>query len=152
MNQPTFIHHLPLALGAAGLLFLAGCGKAPEGTASTPAPTPEPFTGEVHEVKMRGTAKGFFYEPEQLTIRRGDKVRFLMVDGGPHNVDFANQKIPGTATALLEKDGLVTGVLLQAPGQAAEIIFTKHYPPGDYHFLCTPHAALGMKGMIRIVL
>lgn len=147
---PSLVRNLPLMLlGATLPLFLGGCGESPEGGASAPA-APAPFTGTVHEVKMRGTAKGYFYEPAQLSIKLGDKVRFVMVDGGPHNVNFTGQKIPGGATTILEKDGNLLGVMLQAPGQAAEIVFAKPLPVGDYHYVCDPHAALGMKGKISV--
>ena len=147
---PTLTRNLHLLLlGAALPWFLGGCGKAPEGGAQAQA-TPAPFTGTVHEVKMRGTAKGYFYEPAQLSIKLGDKVRFLMVDGGPHNVNFTGQKIPGGANVILEKEGKLLGALLQAPGQATEIEFAKPLPVGDYHYVCDPHVALGMKGKITV--
>lgn len=143
-------NRLPLLLLATALpWFFAACGKSPEGGSKAPA-TPAPFTGTIHEVKMRGTAKGYFYEPAQLSIKLGDKVRFLMVDGGPHNVNFTGQKIPTGANVILEKEGKLLGVMLQAPGQETEIEFSKPLPVGDYHYVCDPHVALGMKGKISV--
>jgi len=133
---------------AALLLALGGCAKSPDGGGA--AATPAPFTGTVHEVKMRGTAKGYFYEPAQLMIKKGDKVHFVMVDGGPHNVNFGGQNIPAAAKVLLEKDGKLLGVMLQAPGQSYDIEFNSRYPIGDYNYVCDPHAALGMKGKIVV--
>ena len=144
----------PIAINAACLgsafLLLAGCGKSPESAASSAAATPAPFTGQVHEMKMRGNATSYFYEPKELVIKRGDKVRFLMVDGGPHNVNFTDQKIPKGANVILENEGKLLGVMLQAPGQACEVEFHKKLPVGDYNFVCDPHAALGMKGKITV--
>lgn len=145
---PSLATGLPLLLGAALPLFLGGCGKSTD--QSTTPGTPAPFTGQVHEVKMRGTADAYFYEPAMLIIKSGDKVRFLMVDGGPHNVNFKDQRIPGGAAAMLEKDGKLLGVLLQAPGQATEVEFTKTMPRGEYNYVCDPHAGLGMKGKIVV--
>jgi len=141
------IAHLIGLPAAALLLALGGCSKSPSGGA--PA-TPAPFTGTVHEVKMRGTAKGYFYEPAQLMIKKGDKVRFTMVDGGPHNVNFTGQNIPGPAKVLLEGEGKMLGAMLQAPGQTYDVEFGERFPIGDYNYVCDPHAALGMKGKIVV--
>ncbi len=130
-------------------MLFAGCGPA-SGSTSLPAAPPEPFTGQVHEVKMRGAGTRFYFEPNQLLIKRGDKVRFLMTDGGPHNVSFANQKIPAGARMVLENRGVLVGAMLQVPGQACEIEFTKDLPVGEYDFVCDPHNILGMKGRIVV--
>ena len=150
MKEITPIATHVAALGAA-LLLLAGCGKTPESKPESAAATPAPFTGEVHEIKMRGTVTSFFFEPKQLIIKRGDKVRFTMVDGGPHNVNFTGQQIPKGANVILENEGKLLGVMLQAPGQTCEVEFHKKLPVGDYHFVCDPHAALGMTGKITVV-
>lgn len=145
---PSIAASLPLLLGAAMPLLLSGCGQSTN-TTSTPE-APAPFTGQVHEVKMRGSAEAYFYEPAMLIIKSGDKVRFLMVDGGPHNVNFTGQRIPGGAAVMLENEGKLLGALLQAPGQATEIEFTKQMPKGEYNYVCDPHAGLGMKGKIIV--
>ncbi len=141
---------LLLTLASAGVLAVAGCGKSSDSAAPTAAATPEPFTGQVYEIKMRGTAKGYSFDPVETSIKRGDKVRFTMVDGGPHDVSFADQKLPPGAAVIMEREGKLVGASLQAPGQTTEIIFGKNLPPGDYNFVCTPHAALGMKGKISV--
>lgn len=141
---------LSLLMGTAAPLILGGCGKSPETGKAAAAATPAPFTGQVHEVKMRGTAQGYFFEPAQLDIKSGDKVRFTMVEGGPHNVNFTNQAIPGSANVILENEGKLIGVMLQAPGQTYEIEFGKKMPVGVYNYVCDPHAALGMKGKISV--
>lgn len=130
-------------VAAIATLLLAGCNNSTSGPAA-----PQPFTGNIHEVQMRGTVKKYYYEPAQLIVNRGDKVRFTMVEGGPHNVNFTNQRIPNGAQPILEGMGKLLGPQLQAPGQTWEIEFTKNLPPGDYNFVCDPHTALGMKGKI----
>lgn len=142
---------LLLICAAAPLLFGA-CGGGGEPEAKKAAATPEPFTGQIHEVKMRGTAEGYFFEPKTLTIKLGDKVRFVMVDGGPHNASFAGQKTPAKAQVILEKEGVLVGVMLQVPGQTTDVTFVKSLPPGTYNYICDPHATLGMTGKIIVSL
>jgi len=153
-------YHLILTCCAA-MLALSGCNDSknkPAAGAEAPKAAAEPFTGTVHEVKMRGTVAptpAFFFEPAELTIKQGDKVKFTMVDGGPHNVSFnspmpALTKVPEGAKIVLENRGQLVGALLQAPGQATEIVFGKDLPAGEYNFVCDPHAPLGMKGKITV--
>lgn len=151
-----------LTLCCAALFVLPACNDSNgKGTASSTEakPAPEPFSGTVHEVKMRGTVAptpAFFFEPSELTIKQGDKVKFTLVDGAPHNVSFDSPmpgmtKIPDGAKMILENRGQLVGVMLQAPGQATEIVFGKDLPVGEYSFVCDPHAPLGMKGKITLI-
>src|SRR3954470_12929584 len=59
-----------------------------------------PATGTTHEVKMIGDAKGYRFEPAELTIKQGDAVKWIMVSGGPHNVAFLNLTDPTTKAQL----------------------------------------------------
>lgn len=157
------LHYLTITTCCAALLTLPACNKsADKGTASSvesKAPAGEPFTGAVHEVKMRGTvapAPAFFFEPAQLTIKQGDKIKFTLVDGAPHNVSFNSPmpgltKIPDGAKLILENRGQLVGAMLQVPGQSTELIFGKDLPVGEYNYVCDPHAPLGMKGKITVV-
>jgi plastocyanin len=149
----TFI----LAAALVPLLF-TGCDNSPDIASPPPQVVAPPvaFTGQVHEIKMRGTPKGYGFEPKELTIKSGDKVRFLLTDGGPHNVSFNSAvapdatKIPAGAKMILENQGKLVGALLQAPGQAYELEFSKNLPVGEYNFVCDPHTVLGMKGKITV--
>ncbi|MHA3774374.1 plastocyanin/azurin family copper-binding protein [Verrucomicrobiota bacterium sgz303538] len=146
-------------LGSMGLL--AACG--PSGTSSnsttgseSKAAAPAAFSGKVHEVKMTGTTTSFSFEPKELTIKQGDKVKWVMGAAGPHNVDFSNPafadktKVPEGAKPKLETMGLLVTPLLQVPGQATEIVFGKDLPVGEYNYVCDPHAPLGMIGKITV--
>ena len=65
------------------------------------------------------------YVPDQLTIKSGDVVRFHNVSGGPHNVSFWADSIPGGAA-----DALKAGM----PDQMAPLegsLLTE--PNGDLH-------------------
>ena len=112
ISKPSSLHMLKFEpLRGYALLVLPGCNDSNGKVATTAEATKtaaEPFTGTVHEVKMRGTVAptpAFFFEPAELTIKQGDKIKFTMVDGGPHNVSFNSPmpgltKIPDGATAL----------------------------------------------------
>ncbi len=57
----------------------------------------------VHEVQMLLTDAGEYrYVPDELTIKVGDTVRWMMVSGGPHNVQFKPDRIPDGAAAVLD--------------------------------------------------
>jgi plastocyanin len=113
-----------------------------------------PATGTTHEVKMIGDAKGYRFEPADLTIKQGDAVKFIMVSGGPHNVAFLNLTDPTTKAQInanmpgqhMAED---SSPLLMQPNEAYTISFAK-IPAGKYDYDCTPHAAMGMKGSITI--
>lgn len=147
MNKKCLVS-LTIASAALSSLFLTGCGDSQKIDLSQSALPP--FTGKIVEVKMRGTAQGFKFEPSEIAIQRGDKLRFTMVEGGPHNVNFTNQRVPGNAAIVLQNRGKLVGALMQAPGQAYEIEFTQDMPIGEYDFVCDPHAALGMKGKVYL--
>jgi plastocyanin len=150
MKQKVIL--LSAAASVATVLVLSGCGQSD--SSSTPSSdtsasssqttaASEPV-GETVDIKMRGTKEGYSFQPNQVVVKAGDKVRFTMVDGGPHNVSFNNQTVPNGANMVLENKGKLVGALLQAPNQTYEIQFTKDLPGGEYNFVCDPHNALGM--------
>lgn len=133
--------------------------------ATTPAPvTPAPapaapaaevaITGKTHEVRMIGDATGYRFDPATLSIKAGDGVRWTFVSGGPHNVSFWSDSIPGGAAAQLNaamarQMSPLTGPLLLQPNESYTISFAGA-PKGTYRYFCTPHLALGMKGTITV--
>jgi plastocyanin len=128
--------------------------------ATTPAPAPAsavaaaPATGKTHEVKMIGDASGYKFVPADLTVKAGDAVKFIMVSGGPHNVAFQNVA-DAAAKAQLDanmsgaKMGELSSPMLMQPNEAYTISFAS-VPAGKYDFICTPHAAMNMKGSITV--
>jgi plastocyanin len=117
--------------------------------------TMAPITGTTHEVKMLGDAKGYRFEPANLTIKSGDGIKFTVVGGGPHNVAFdpatipADQKAQVDANMGTEKMGELSSVLKTNPGESVTISFG-NVKAGKYPYHCTPHLALGMKGEITV--
>jgi plastocyanin len=125
------------------------------GAPSTGAVAMAPATGATHEVKMVGDAKGYRFEPVNLTIKAGDAVKFTTVTGGPHNVAFDPATIPADSKAQLDanmgtdKMAELSSALKTNPGESVTISFA-NIKPGKYPFHCTPHLALGMKGEITV--
>jgi plastocyanin len=125
------------------------------GATTAGAVVPAPITGTTHEVKMVGDAKGYRFEPANFTVKQGDGVKFVVVSGGPHNVAFDPATIPPDVKPQLDanmgtdKMGELSSNLKINPGDAVTVSFGK-IKPGQYPYHCTPHLALGMKGVITV--
>ena len=133
---------------------------ATTGAATTPAAgaagaaTAAPATGTTHEVKMVGDATGYKFEPATTTVKQGDAVKFVMVSGGPHNVAFQNvadaaAKAQLDANMPGQKMGELSGPMVMQPNETYVVSFAK-VPAGKYDYICTPHAAMNMKGVITV--
>lgn len=151
---------------AAVALVAVACGGGESGTsdaaqpaesaaAQPAAPMAAPTTGTVHDVQMLLTPDGkYVFQPADLTIKVGDRVRWTNVSGGPHNVAFYADKIPTGAKEFLnagmtEKIGELSGKLLIQPNDTYEISFAGA-PTGEYDYYCTPHEMLGMKAKLTV--
>ena len=113
-----------------------------------------PITGVTHEVKMIGDASGYRFDPVDITIKQGDGIKFVFVNGGPHNVAFDAATLSAEAKAALlanmpEQQGELAGKMLLAEGETYTISFAG-LPTGKYEYVCTPHIAMNMKGTITI--
>ncbi len=109
----------------------------------------------VHEVQMvLNDAGEYRYVPDELTIKVGDTVRWVMVSGGPHNVQFKPDRIPDGAAEVLDaamanKLSPLSGEFLMAPNSAYEISFAGA-PVGEYYYVCTPHELLQMVATLTV--
>jgi plastocyanin len=130
----------------------------PPAEARAPAPTPPALRteGATHEVRMLGTPDGrYLYQPAALVVRMGDRVRWINVSGGPHNVAFYRDSIPAGATDFLnatmpDRMGDLTGALLFEPNAVYELSFAGA-PAGTYVYFCTPHEMLGMQAKLTVI-
>ncbi len=126
-----------------------------------PSPAPAPAapattagtTGPI-VVQMLGDAKGYRFESATVTARVGDVLQFVNVSGGPHNVSFWEDSVPGGASAQLQQDmgptiGPLKGVLLLEPN-APYLVSLAKLPPGTYQYYCLAHLGLGMRGQIIV--
>jgi plastocyanin len=128
---------------------------APTAAPAAAAGTMAPITGKTVEVKMVGDAKGYRFEPANITVKAGDGIKFTTASGGPHNVAFDPATIPADQKAQLDanmgtdKMGELSSGLKTNPGESVTISFA-NIKPGKYPFHCTPHLAMGMKGEITV--
>ncbi len=137
------IHRTLLAagLGAAPLIVLAATAKADTA----------PVT---HEVRMIAAGTAMRFEPAALTIKPGDRVRFVNVSGGPHNVSFDPARVPDDvervlSAAMAQQIQPLWGPLMSDANASYTIAFTG-VKPGTYEFFCMPHMAMGMKGTLTV--
>lgn len=106
-----------------------GAAEAPRGT------------GQTILVETYSDANGNYFKPNQITAKKGDIIHFTVVSG-VHNVHFLPDSNPG-------KTGLpAAGDMMQIPGQNYDLPVT--FEKGTYYFQCDPHAALGMKGHLKV--
>jgi plastocyanin len=112
-------------------------------------------TGTVHTVNMEGDGTRYWFAPDAITIKSGDRIDFVNVSGGPHNVAFYEDQIPAGAKEVLERAmsgrtlGPLNGAFVTAPDEVYSISFAGA-PVGSYGTFCLPHEALGMKMTINI--
>ena len=159
-------------------LVLAACGgekkaettPAAEPAAAAPAAAPAmaspaaaapaagaaaPITGKTVEIKMIGDDKGYRFEPANVTIASGDGIKFVVVGGGPHNVAFDGTKLAADQKAQLDanlgpdKMGELSSAMKMNAGDAITVSFGG-VKAGAYSYNCTPHLAMGMKGVITV--
>jgi plastocyanin len=161
---------LALVAGAMAIVACSGGDKKADSTAATtndtaaaPATTTTatttgsttaaaPITGKTVEVKMIGDGSTYKFDPAEVTIKKGDGIKWVMVSGGPHNVAFIDT--PAAAKAQLSANMQnqmkeLTSPMMMTPNETYVISFA-NVPAGTYNFHCEPHAAMGMKGSITV--
>jgi plastocyanin len=152
------INKLPL-LGLAALLAACGGGAdrpaatttdtttaaaAPATPAVAPA-TPAAAAGNVVEVHMVTTPDGAsgHFEPANVTVKKGDTVRFITDGKTVHNASFPPADNPGKSNLPPSP-----GTYLTTPNQTFDLVV--NLEPGTYNYQCDPHAAMGMKGVLTV--
>jgi plastocyanin len=111
-------------------------------------------TGQTHTVRMVGDAQGYRFEPANITVKQGDAVKWLMVSGGPHNVAFDANGIPSGAQTQLtanmpNQQGPLSSPMMMNPNEEYTVSFAG-VPAGAYNYVCTPHLAMNMKGVVTV--
>jgi plastocyanin len=132
-----------LALGA------LACGEKKAEQAGQPEMSAAQPAGAVVEIKMVGSGNSFRYEPATFTVPAGGTVRFINIEGGPHNVAFYADSIPSGAAdqlnaAMPNRMDNLSGPFLVTVNDHYDVSFAG-LSAGDYKGFCTPHVALGMK-------
>jgi plastocyanin len=124
---------------------------APAGGTATMAA----ITGKTVTVNMVGDAKGYRFEPANVTVKQGDGIKFVVVSGGPHNVAFDPATIPADVKSQLDanmgtdKMGELSSAMKTNNGESVTVSFA-NIKPGQYPYHCVPHLALNMKGVITV--
>lgn len=155
LSLPWFARAILIVLGSATAGALEWVGAAGVFGARQEQVRYAPPTGTVHEVLMLTDEKGTRFTPDSLAIRPGDAVRFSFVSGGPHNVAFEPDRIPAGARAQLdanlgdERAGELVSYMYVSPGEGITVSFAR-LPSGAYHYNCSPHVVMGMKGVIIV--
>jgi plastocyanin len=114
-----------------------------------------PITGATKTVNMVGDAKGYRFEPANITVKQGDAIKFVVVSGGPHNVAFEPATIPADVKGQLDanmgtdKMGELSSNMKMNAGESVTVSFG-NIKPGQYPYHCVPHLALNMKGVITV--
>lgn len=141
-----------LAVLAAGAAMAACSGKdnnatatdssaaAPTASAAQSGPVATP-TGKIITVELNSDGNGNYFKPNEFEAHRGDVIRFTL-KSGVHNVHFLPDSNPGKANLPPASD------MLQLPDQTLDI--PVNLAEGRYYFQCDPHAALGMKGHVKV--
>ena len=123
--------------------------------AAAPSAAPTAAPGKTVEVQMINDAKGTRFDPQEVTIKSGDAVKWVFGQGaGPHNVAFDSATAPADVKAKLTADmpnqmaPLQSNFLLQ-PGENYSVTFAG-IPAGKYYYYCLPHSATGMHGTVVV--
>lgn len=155
-NKPGDTTHVAVDTSATTTTTTTGGATATTPSTSAGATgTMAPITGTTKTVNMVGDAKGYRFEPANITVKQGDGIKFVVVSGGPHNVAFDPATIPADVKGQLDanmgtdKMGELSSNMKMNPGESVTISFA-NIKPGQYPFHCTPHLALGMKGTITV--
>jgi plastocyanin len=114
----------------------------------------QPATGQTHTVRMVGDAQGYRFEPANITVKQGDAVKWVMVSGGPHNVAFDANGIPAGAQTQLSanmpnQQGPLSSPMMMNANEEYTVSFAG-VPAGAYNYICTPHLAMNMKGVVTV--
>jgi plastocyanin len=138
----------------AGATTGAATATPPAGQPATGATGAQQPTGQTHTVRMVGDGTTYRYEPATITIKRGDAVKWVMVSGAPHNVQFEADKLPsGAATQLTanmpNQAGPLSSPMMMNPNEEYTVSFAG-VPAGNYPYVCVPHLAMNMRGVVTV--
>jgi len=124
--------------GGVGIL-VAGMTAAVGVNAKTTAP-------RAIVVRMLDDGGKFRFDPETVEARPGDVVQFVQAGSMPHNVEF----VKNTAPAGVDLGNRWVGAYLTARDETYTVKIDEAFASGTYDFICSPHAALGMKGQLVV--
>ena len=101
--------------------------------------TPEPVTVVVKMIDVSLTE--YRFEPSNITVKKGDIVKWVQTGPTPHNVDF---------TEIPELAGAAASPYLVVADQEFELVIDDRFAAGENKYVCTPHAFMGMTGTLTV--
>jgi len=110
--------------------------------------TASPASADTVTVKMGGDNGLLVFQPDKVTVKPGDTVKWVINKVPPHNVIFDDKTIPGGDKALAKS--LSHQSLEMTPGSSFELTIPKDAPAGEYTYFCAPHRSAGMVGKITV--
>ena len=96
----------------------------------------------VHDVEVQAAANVAEFSPAQFAARSGDVVRFKVVDGRTHVLQFAEGTLPAGAFELFRGKSQLRSPPLVSKG-AAWVVSLEAAPSGTYDFRCITHNVAG---------
>lgn len=118
----------------------------------------------MHSVQIIYDRRRARFDPQMLTVVEGEAVTFTNVEGGPHNVAFWPDGIPGGSRERLAANisDPLAATARSAPDSDIQSPFTMNVndgvtvsfagvPLGTYRFRCVAHQALDEVGVITVV-
>lgn len=133
-------------LSSLGTLAVAGCSGGSPSENDSPTAS-ESASGATVEV---GPGGSYSFDPEEVTIGVGETVTWSFATGG-HNVsarpeDYSEVSLPEGADPFASFDG-DDPYSYNDPGSTFSHTFET---PGEYVYVCVPHAATGMIGRVVV--
>lgn len=121
---------------------------------ASPASPPRPVVPVTRVIKIYSDSRGYRFEPAEIHIPAGSVVRFEVAGSGPHIIAFEAEGLSEPVKAKLQAamppgiSPLASPVLMSA-GESYAISFAS-LPDGRYSYHCTPHLAMGERGVIVV--
>ncbi|HEX9937036.1 MAG TPA: plastocyanin/azurin family copper-binding protein [Longimicrobium sp.] len=131
--------------GNAGQTTDNGGAAAPAAEApATPPPAAPAASGDVVEVRMLTSADGASgtFEPANVTVKKGQTIRFVTDGKAAHNVSFPPAENAGKSNLPAPSPYVTTA------GTSVDVV--ANMDAGTYNFQCDPHATMGMKGVLTV--
>lgn len=107
-----------------------------------------PAMAETYTVKMGSDRGLLIFEPNNITIKPGDTVKWVNNKSYPHNFVFDGATAPAGSAALLSS--LSHKQLSFKPQEEIAVTFPEDMPAGQYSYYCEPHRGAGMVGKIVV--
>jgi plastocyanin len=97
--------------------------------------TTNPVLAETYEVKMGSDTGMLQFVPSELTVKKGDTVKWVNNKMAPHNAVFDSDAVKSHKN------------LVFSPGESYETTFDE---TGEFSYYCEPHRGAGMVAKVIV--